>query len=144
MKNRTKKVSAFKWDQAFLNGKPGEPLVMFNTPRLKPSAKLRAKVKRMLYRFLESDNDCGQIWFDGEIVSYQVRKVYVNIKAYANGWDQYVMAVLDGWPDIVGKFVKSLQSHALKEGTVMRNELLSDGYSISDYVPRGYRKAKIR
>jgi hypothetical protein len=109
---------------------PKEPYAM------KATDECRAQVNAKLLEFLHSDSDCIELKFGDDFLPHPVFRARFNIKTCGNCWDQYEIAVLQGWPDVIGVLKRSFS--AVDEGAVMLNEVLSDNYSDSVYVPLGY------
>ncbi len=103
----------------------------------------RSKINKMLKDFVESDKEYMEIINKSGTI-YPVYKAYYNLKTCVNGWNQYVVAVLNGWPDVIGRLVKSFGNNAEVGDVVMKNEVMSENYSsLYEFIPLGYKIEEI-
>lgn len=126
--------------KVYRKGKPVD-MTEYKEGTIKTTKKCRNQVNKMLKEFLDSNKDYAQIKFDGGLLSENVFKAYYNIKICSNVWARYVVAVMNRWPDSIGKYVGTFSSNNIRENDVMQNEILSENYSSQyEYIPMGYKK----
>lgn len=123
----------------YIGGKRS-PLKKVCVYEIRATEDLRAEVNAKLREFLDSDSDHLELMFEGEIVPHSISKAVINIKTCSNNWSQHVIALFEGWPDLISKKLGDYQSHACSEAVVMKNEVLGSNYSYQhEYIPLGYK-----